>query len=143
MRDQNSCLRSTRRVINHPTNAPLPRNASWYTASLVPRGMDLPSPVKPCGGVGVRAPLPGPPVLTQNSWANVLGWNDRKLKEQDHSELFLVCCRVNVAHMRQPRPDSGLGVQVKALQNVWVVPFSLGSGWYRAFSFQFEPLWTP
>ena len=37
-------------------------------------------------------------------------------------------CQANVAHIRQPRPDSGLGVQVKVLQTLQVVPSSLGSG---------------
>ena len=34
----------------------------------------------------------------------------------------------NVAHTRQSRPDSGLDVQVKALQTISVVPSSLASG---------------
>ena len=28
------------------------------------------------------------------------------------------CCQANMAHVRQPRPDSGLGFQVKVLQRV-------------------------
>ena len=28
----------------------------------------------------------------------------------------IVCCQANMAHIRQPRPDSGLGFQVKALE---------------------------
>ena len=37
--------------------------------------------------------------------------------------------RANVAHVRQSTPGSGLGVQVKVLQPVSVVPYSLESGW--------------
>jgi len=37
-------------------------------------------------------------------------------------------CRANMAHVRQSRPDSGLGFQVKVLKPFKVVPFSLGSG---------------
>ena len=36
--------------------------------------------------------------------------------------------RANMAHMRQSRPDSGLGVQVKVLEAFQVVPSLLGSG---------------
>jgi len=37
-------------------------------------------------------------------------------------------CRANMAHTRQPRPDYGLGFQVKSLEIFQVVPYSLGSG---------------
>ena len=37
-------------------------------------------------------------------------------------------CRANMAHIRQSRPDSGLGFQVKILTPFHVVPSSLGSG---------------
>ena len=37
-------------------------------------------------------------------------------------------CRTNVVHILQSRPDSGLGLQVKVLKIVLVVPSSLGSG---------------
>ena len=37
-------------------------------------------------------------------------------------------CRANVAHIKQSRPDSGLGVQVKVVKTFQVVPTSLGSG---------------
>jgi len=33
-----------------------------------------------------------------------------------------------MAHIRQSRPDSGFGIQVKALKTIYVVPFSLRSG---------------
>jgi len=33
-----------------------------------------------------------------------------------------------MAHIRQSRPDSGLGVQVKVLTAFYVVPSSLGRG---------------
>jgi len=33
-----------------------------------------------------------------------------------------------MAHIRQPRPDFGLGFQVKVLETFPVVPTSLGSG---------------
>ena len=36
--------------------------------------------------------------------------------------------RANMAHIRQSRPDSGLGFQANALKTVEGVPFSLGSG---------------
>jgi len=36
--------------------------------------------------------------------------------------------RANVAHTRQPRPDSGRGFQVQVLKTFQVVPDSLGSG---------------
>ena len=36
-------------------------------------------------------------------------------------------CRANAAHVRQSRPDSGLGFQVDALKTFQVVPFSLRS----------------
>ena len=38
-------------------------------------------------------------------------------------------CRANVAHIRQPRPDSGLVCQAKVLNAFRVVPSSRGSGW--------------
>ena len=37
-------------------------------------------------------------------------------------------CRSNSAHTRQSRPDSGLGLQVKALVILYVVLHSLGNG---------------
>ena len=37
-------------------------------------------------------------------------------------------CRANMAHIRQPRPDSGIGFQVKVLKPFSVVPSSLGRG---------------
>ena len=37
-------------------------------------------------------------------------------------------CRAQVAHIRQSRPASGLGFQVKARKTFEVVPFSLGDG---------------
>ena len=37
-------------------------------------------------------------------------------------------CRANVAHVRQSRPDSGLGFQAIVLKTLSVVPSSLGSG---------------
>ena len=35
--------------------------------------------------------------------------------------------RANLAHVRQPRPDFGLGVRVKVLHTLKVAPSSLGS----------------
>ena len=41
-------------------------------------------------------------------------------------------CRANLAHIRQSRPDSGLGFQVKFLTTFYGVPSSLESGcWVR------------
>ena len=37
-------------------------------------------------------------------------------------------CRANMAHIRQSKPDAGLGCQVKVLQHSQHVPSSLGSG---------------
>ena len=37
-------------------------------------------------------------------------------------------CRANMAHIRQSRPDYGLGFQVEVLKTVEVVSFPLGSG---------------
>ena len=37
-------------------------------------------------------------------------------------------CRANMAHIRQSRSDSGLGVQMKVLRTLSVVPSSLGNG---------------
>ena len=37
-------------------------------------------------------------------------------------------CRANVARIRQSRPDSGFGFQVKVVKNFPAVPFLLGSG---------------
>ena len=37
-------------------------------------------------------------------------------------------CPANMAHIRQSRPDSGLGFQVKVLKTLKVVPSLLGSG---------------
>ena len=39
--------------------------------------------------------------------------------------------RSNMAHLRQSRPDSGLGFQVRLLTTFHAVPSSLGSGGYR------------
>ena len=38
------------------------------------------------------------------------------------------CCGANMAHVKQSKPDSGLGFHVKALAVVQGVPSSLGSG---------------
>jgi len=38
------------------------------------------------------------------------------------------CCRANMAHVRQSRPEYGLGFQVKVLKPFYIVPSSLGSG---------------
>ena len=35
-------------------------------------------------------------------------------------------CRANMAHIRQSRPDSGLGVLAKVFERVEVIPFPLG-----------------
>jgi len=43
-------------------------------------------------------------------------------------------CRANVAHIRQSRPDSGLGFQVKVLKTFKDVPSSLESGACRQIS---------
>jgi len=37
-------------------------------------------------------------------------------------------CRANMAHIRQSRPDSGLGFQTKVIVTFEVVPSSPGSG---------------
>jgi hypothetical protein len=37
-------------------------------------------------------------------------------------------CRMNMAHLRQSRPDSGVGFQEKIFKPFQVVPSSLGSG---------------
>ena len=44
-----------------------------------------------------------------------------------------VRCRANMAHIRQSRPDSGLGFQVDVLEPFHVVPSSLGSGETNVF----------
>ena len=38
----------------------------------------------------------------------------------------LVRCQTNMAHTRQARPDSGLGIQAQALKTFQVVPSSIG-----------------
>ena len=38
------------------------------------------------------------------------------------------CCRANMAHITQSRPDAGLGFQVDFLETHQSFPFSLGSG---------------
>ena len=43
-------------------------------------------------------------------------------------DFLAVCCRANSAHVRQSRPDSGLGFQVKVFKLFQGVPSSLGSG---------------
>ena len=45
--------------------------------------------------------------------------------------VFVSRCRANMAHIRQPMPDSGLGFQLKVLQPFYVVSSLLGSGLYR------------
>ena len=40
---------------------------------------------------------------------------------------------MNMAHMRQSRPDSGLGFQVKVLTTIQGVPFSLGNVGFRGY----------
>ena len=42
--------------------------------------------------------------------------------------LLLHRCRSNLAHVRQPTPYSGLGVQAKSLEAIEAVLPSLGSG---------------
>ena len=37
-------------------------------------------------------------------------------------------CRANMAHIRQSRPHSGFGVDVKVLHTFLVIPLSLGRG---------------
>ena len=47
-------------------------------------------------------------------------------------ELWLsvpVRCRTNMAHIRQSRPDYGLGFQARVLEPFRVVASSLGSEW--------------
>jgi len=41
---------------------------------------------------------------------------------------FTFRCRANMAHIRQPRPDSGLGFQVKVIRTFQIGPSLLGSG---------------
>ena len=45
-----------------------------------------------------------------------------------HPAPTVVRCRANVAHIRQSKPDFGLGFQVKVLESFTVVPSSLGRG---------------
>ena len=45
--------------------------------------------------------------------------------------------RANVAHIRQSRPDSGLGFQGKPHKTFQVVPSSPGGGWWRALELVF------
>ena len=42
--------------------------------------------------------------------------------------VSFIRCRANMEHIRQSRPDSGLGFQVKVRKTFQVVPSSLGSG---------------
>ena len=44
-----------------------------------------------------------------------------------HERGTAVRCRANVAHLRQSRPDYGLGFQVKFLKTFQVVPFSFAT----------------
>ena len=44
------------------------------------------------------------------------------------ARLLSLRFRANVAHIRQSRPDSGLGFQVKGSKPLYVAPSSLGSG---------------
>jgi len=44
------------------------------------------------------------------------------------AQISALRCRANMAHARQSRPDSGVGVQVKGLETFQVVPSLLGSG---------------
>ena len=47
---------------------------------------------------------------------------------QKCEEHWVSRCRVNMAHVRQSRPGSGLGLQAKVLRPLKVDPSSLGSG---------------
>ena len=47
------------------------------------------------------------------------------------AQLARFRCRAKIAHIRQSRPDSGLGFRVKVLKTFEVVPSSLGSGRVR------------
>jgi len=56
---------------------------------------------------------------------------DRVDRQDDILDLRLEDSRANSAQIRQTRPDSSLGlshVQYESLENMQVVPFSLGSG---------------
>ena len=48
--------------------------------------------------------------------------------EFDRWCVFEGRCHVKMAHVRQSRPDFGLGFRVKILQTFRAVPSSLGSG---------------
>ena len=51
-----------------------------------------------------------------------------RLHDEGHDVDVYHRCRANMASIRQSRPDSGLGFQVKALKNFLVVPSSLERG---------------
>ena len=44
------------------------------------------------------------------------------------ADLLSVCCRANLANIRESRPDYGLVLQVKVLKIFQVVPSPIGSG---------------
>jgi len=52
----------------------------------------------------------------------------RPLRLSVHASHEMGRYRSNMAHIRQSRPDCGLGFQVKAPKTLQVVPSSLGSG---------------
>ena len=64
----------------------------------------------------------------------VTGWNltTRRSKAECCFEVAIVgfaCrCRTNISHIRQSRPEFGLGCQTKKIRTYPVVPSSLGSG---------------
>ena len=46
-----------------------------------------------------------------------------------------------MAHIRQPRPDSGLGFPAKDVETFEVAPSSFGTGWTKVSAVQSRVVW--
>ena len=98
---------------------------TWMSPSTPPRSKEFSPPKEP----------PRPKESRQKSESDSGLQTDVAGGEIALAWLFLGShARTNVAHTRQSRPDSGLGLQVKVLKPYFAVPSSRGSGPPSLFS---------
>ena len=106
-------------------------------------GLDLGVCIVGCGAWGVVFEVWGLGSERLNLWLTVWGPGVSRLSCGAYVVLGVLAtghastprppltpsrCQTNMAHIRQPGPDSGLGVQVKVPQALYGVSSSLGSG---------------
>jgi len=78
------------------------------------------------------------PLYGEYTVVTVVGFDPTHTHFSPNKGLSQLTAAERICHIRQSRPDSGLGFQAKVLENFQVVPSSLGSGLPRTLGEIFE-----